>query len=435
MMNGMQTVATPPALEASAAAVPSLDNAWARAQFPALSLSHGEREVAFFDNPAGTQVPRAVIDGVAHYFARANANTHGAFLTSRRTDEMIARARDLAAAFLGARSGEEVAFGPNMTTLTFAFSRAFERRLGPGDEIIVSDLDHDANITPWVDLAARGVVVRRIPIQRERCTLDLSVLESLLSKKTRLVAVGLASNAVGTINDVARIARIAHAVGALVWVDAVHYAPHGPIDVQALDCDFLVCSAYKFFGPHLGILWGKAERLAEIVPAQVRPAPSTVPERFETGTKNHEGVAGLVETFGYLSELGVRAGARLELGHRAVLHAGMRAVRAYELELAEHLRAGLTGVRGLQLVGLAEREDLAWRVPTFAFTLEGRAPAEVSQRLAEQGIFTWSGNHYAITLMERLGLEQRGGVVRVGAVHYNTRAEVERLVTALAELR
>jgi cysteine desulfurase family protein (TIGR01976 family) len=413
-----------------------LDNAWVRRQFPSLALRVAEQSVAYFDNPAGTQVPERVIERMRDYFLQANANSHGEFLTSRRTDDMIVRGRELAAAFLGARSATEIAFGPNMTSLTFALSRARGRRWGAGDEVIVSDLDHDANIGPWLELAERGVVVRRIPLQPDTAQLDLDAYERLLSRKTRLVAVGVASNALGTINDVPRIARLARAAGARVWVDAVHYAPHGPIDVQALGADFLVCSAYKFFGPHLGILWGKGELLDDLRAYQIRPAPRTSPEKLETGTKNHEGIAGLVGTFEYLAQLGGASdpGALSAAEARPVLLRSLQAIRGYELELAAQLLAGLLAIPGLRLYGLSRSEQLPQRVPTFGFTVAGKEGSELARRLAALGIFAWSGHHYALTLMERLGLAERGGLVRVGAVHYNTPAEVDRLLGALREI-
>lgn len=365
------------------------------------------------------------------YFTYANANTHGEFATSRRTDTLIARARELCAAFVGAGTAAEIVFGPNMTTLTYALSRAIGRVLAAGDEVIVSDLDHDANVTPWLALAERGVRVHRIPVRIDNCTLDLDEYARLLSDRTRLVAVGYASNAVGTINDVARITDLAHARGAWVWVDAVHYAPHGPMDVAALGADFLVCSAYKFFGPHLGILWGREELLASLPADQVRPAPASAPEKFETGTKNHEGIAGLVGAFGYLAELGGGSGTSFLDAPRPVLLRTMSAIRSYEMSLATQLLEGLASVPRLRLYGLTQAADLARRLPTFAFTIDGVSSADVAFHLADRGIFAWSGNHYAITLMERLGLEESGGVVRVGAVHYNTPGEVGRLVDAL----
>ncbi len=416
-------------------ATAALDNTWARRQFPALGRREGGEAVVYFDNPAGTQIPRRVERHMREYFTYSNANTHGEFATSLRTDALIARARDLCAAFLGASSGSEIVLGPNMTTLAYSLSRAIGRVLSPGDEIIVSDLDHDANISPWLALAERGISVQRIPVRREDCTLDLERYAQLLSPRTKLVAVGYASNAVGTINDVARMTELAHAAGAWVWVDAVHYAPHGPIDVQALGVDFLVCSAYKFFGPHLGILWGRADLLEALPADQVRPAPKSGPEKFETGTKNHEGIAGLIGAFGYLAELGGGAGTAALDDPRAVLLRTMTAVRAYEVSLAGLMLDALRSVQGLSIVGLTEPADLARRVPTFAFTLDGMTSPDVSFHLAGRGIFTWAGNHYAQTLMESLGLEERGGVVRVGAVHYNTAGEVARLVEALGAIR
>ncbi len=421
---------------ATPVAPPALDNARARAEFPALGLQVRGQPVVFFDNPAGTQVPRGVIDAISGYLSDANANSHGDFLTSQRTDGVIQRARELTAAFLGAKSENEIAFGPNMTTLTYALSRAFGKLFNAGDEVIVSDLDHDANISPWLELAERGVVIRRIPLGMEEGCLDLEAFERLLNARTRLVAVGYASNALGTLNDVARITRLAHAAGAWVWVDAVHYAPHASIDVGALGIDFLVCSAYKFFGPHLGVFWGRSELLERLETSQVRPAPKSPPDRFETGTKNHEGLAGLSAALDYIAELGGLPAPKGTLPAtraplRGALERGMLAIRDYELGLSRSLLEGLQSVRGLRIYGSSQLGELGRRVPTFAFTLEGIENAEVSRRLGEQGIFTWAGHHYALTLMERLGLAERGGVVRVGAVHYNTEAEVQRLVEAL----
>jgi cysteine desulfurase family protein (TIGR01976 family) len=361
-----------------------------------------------------------------------SANTHGAFESSRRSDELIAEARRGMAALLGAESEHEIAFGPNMTTLTYALSRAIARRFVPGDEVIVSELDHDANVSPWLALEESGVVVRQIPMQVDDCTLDLAAYARLLSPKTRLVAVGYASNAVGTINDVERVVELAHRAGALVWVDAVHYAPHGLIDVTALGADFVVCSAYKFFGPHLGILWGKASVLDAVQAHQVRPAPQTSPEKFETGTKNHECIAGLLQTLDYLRELGRRAGAT-GTDARSELARAMQAIRDYENGLGAALLDGLSSVSGLRLYGIDDASRLHERVPTFAFTLDGVPSAEVSERLGDRGIYSWAGNYYALLVMQRLGLTN--GAVRVGAVHYNSLNEIDRLIEALKDLR
>jgi cysteine desulfurase family protein (TIGR01976 family) len=418
----------------------ALDVHWAREQFPSLGLRVGGVPVVYLDNPAGTQVPRHVEQAMLEYFRGANANTHGTFLTSQRTDAVVERARVLVAALLGADSGAEIAFGPNMTTLTHGVSRAIGKLLRAGDELIVSDLDHDANISPWLDLQERGVVVKRIPIHAATGTLDLDAFEQLLSDRTRLVAVGYASNALGTVNDVKRISQRAHAAGAWVWVDAVHLAPHRSIDVRALDVDFLVCSAYKFFGPHLGIFWGKPELLQALPAQRIRPAPSNVPDKFESGTKNHEGLAGLIGALEYLVALGSGPEHSTKLAPlvtaaeaRPHLVSAMSAIQAYEAQLSQQLLAGLSSIDAVESFGVTSPDALEQRVPTFAFRLRGRRNLDVAERLAERGIFVWAGHHYALTLMDRLGLGE-DGVVRVGAVHYNTPGEIERLLDALEQL-
>jgi cysteine desulfurase family protein (TIGR01976 family) len=416
-----------------------LDVAWARSQFPSLALQVNGRRALFFDNPAGTQVPRQVQIAVAEYFGSANANSHGSFLTSERTDAIIDRARLLSAALLGARSASEIVFGANMTSLALTASSAFRRVFRDGDEVIVSDLDHDANIGPWLELEAAGVAIRRIPVVRETGTLDLDAFERLLGKRTRLVAVGYASNALGTVNDIRRISELAHAAGAWVWVDAVHFAPHRPIDVQALDVDFLVCSAYKFFGPHVGILWGKRELLERLPSRRIRPAPSQLPDTFESGTKNHEGLAGLCGALEYIAALGTGSAAAPALvaptpgEARPALVAGMSAIAVHEAVLCEQLLSGLRAIPGLSLYGLSQPERLAERVPTFAFTLRRERNDVVARRLGERGIFVWAGHHYALTLMDRLGLGE-DGVVRVGAAHYNTAEDVAELLGAIDSL-
>ena len=412
--------------------MPTLDIAWARAQFPALAQVVNGHPAVFFDGPGGTQVPQRVIDALRDYLVRSNANTHGAFATSRRSDEIIAVAHAAVADLLGC-DADEVIFGPNMTTLTFALSRALGRELRTGDEVVVTRLDHDANVTPWVALAERGAVIRTVDIHVEDCTLDMADLRRQINERTRLVAVGYASNAVGSINDVAAIIRLAHGVGALAFIDAVHYAPHGSIDVRALDCDFLACSPYKFFGPHAGALYGKREHLVRLRPYKVRPAADQIPDRWETGTQNHEGLAGVAAAVDYLAELGRRA-RPAATSRRAALLAAYDAIRPYELGLVERLIAGLLEVPGLTFYGIRDPARFDRRVPTVAVRLAGHTPRQLAEFLAARGIFTWDGNYYALNLTERLGVELSGGMLRIGLAHYNTGQEVERLLAALNEL-
>lgn len=407
------------------------DLTWARAQFPALTQAINGQSAIFFDGPGGTQVPRQVIEAISDYLTRSNSNTHGAFVTSERTDQIIASAHASLADFLGCDE-DEVIVGPNMTSLTFALSRAIGRELQPGDEIVVTQLDHDANFTPWLSLEERGVVVRVVDIQVDDCTLDMDDLARKLNERTRLVAVGYASNAVGTINDVAEVVRLAHGVGALVFIDAVHYASHGLINVRELDCDFLACSPYKFFGPHSGVLYGKREHLTSLRPYKVRPAPDSLPDRWETGTQNHEALAGVTAAINYLAELGRRAGAPSE-SRRSQLQAALTAIRAYERQLCERLVAGLLSLPGLTFYGIRESDRFAWRTPTVSIRLADYSPRELAQKLAERGIFTWDGNHYALNLTTRLGVESSGGLLRIGLTHYNTAEEVEQLLESLKE--
>jgi cysteine desulfurase family protein (TIGR01976 family) len=404
-----------------------------RSRFPALSREIDGRIPVFFDGPGGSQVPASVIEAMSDYLVAANANAHGAFATSRRTDECIASARAAAADLLGC-GADEVVFGANMTTLTFAFSRAVGRELNPGDEIIVTRLDHDANVSPWLALAEeKDAVVRVADVRSDDCTLDMDDLKRLLNPKTRLVAIGNASNAVGTVNDVAAVVRLARAVGARVFVDAVHYAPHGPIDVHALDCDFLVCSAYKFYGPHVGILYAKRQHLIRLRPYKVRPAPEEGPSRWETGTLNHEGLAGFVATVDYLAELGRRVLPSAS-NRRAALAAAMEASREYERELGAQLITGLLKIPGLTLYGIADPARFAWRTPTVAIRLAGKSPTDLALKLAKRGIFTWHGNFYALGLSEKLKVETDGGFLRIGLLAYNTREEVKWLLLALQEI-
>ena len=412
--------------------MPDLDVTWVRAQFPALAQEVNGRTAIFFDGPGGTQVPQRVIDAMCDYLARSSANTHGAFATSRRSDEIIAGAHAAVADLLGC-AADEVVFGPNMTTLTFALSRAFGRDLKPGDEIVVTRLDHDANVAPWVALEERGAVIRFADINVEDCTLDMEGLKNLINARTRLIAVGYASNALGTINDVAEVVRLAHAVGALVFIDAVHYAPHGPIDVRALNCDFLVCSPYKFFGPHSGALYGRREHLARLRPYKVRPAPDEPPDRWETGTQNHEGLAGVAAAIDYLAELGWQATPAVAT-RRAALLAAFDVIRPYERSLAERLISGLLAIPGLTFYGLRDPARFACRVPTCAIRIAGCSPRQLAEFLGERGIFTWDGNYYALNLTERLGVESSGGMLRIGLAHYNTAEEVDYLLGALNEI-
>jgi len=418
-----------------------VDLAALRSHFSALRLTDpAGRPYVFFDGPGGTQVTDTVIAAMADYLTDANANRHGDFITSRRTEETIAHARQAAADLLNAPSPNEIVFGPNMTSLTFHLSQTIARELQPGDEVVVTHLDHDANIAPWMRLQERGVVVRWADFRPADCTLDLEGLHALLNERTRLVAVGYASNAVGTINDVARIAAWAHEVGAWAYVDAVHYAPHGPIDVQAVGCDFLVCSAYKFFGPHMGLLWGRGELLERMRPAKVRPAADDVPDRYETGTANHEALAGLTAAVEYLAEVGRRYGgpflphyAGFE-GRRLALKAGLAAIQQYERGLCWQMIAGLQQVSGLRIHGITDPARAGERAPTVSFTLAGRPAPEISRYLGDAGIFTWAGNFYALAVTERLGLEGQGGLLRVGLAHYNTAEEVGRLVETMGKL-
>ena len=408
-----------------------LDSAWVRAQFPSLKLQVNGQPAAFLDGPAGTQVPRQVIDAVQNYYLRSNANTCGAFVTSRSNDAMIAAARGAMADLFNCDK-DEVVFGQNMTTITFALARAIGRELEAGDEIVVTTLDHDANVAPWRALEEKGVVIRQVDIHVEDCTLDLEDLKRKITPKTKLVAVGYASNAVGTINPVAEITKLAHEAGALMFIDAVHYAPHGAIDVRALNCDFLACSPYKFFGPHMGTLYGKREHLVRFRPYKVRPAPDSLPDRWETGTQVQELIAGIGAAVDYLAELGRRCDPSVK-DRRSALLAAYRVTRQYETALVSRLIEGLLEIPGLRFFGIRDPKRFGERCSTLSVRLGNHTPTEVATFLGERGIFTWDGNYYALNLTERLGVEQTGGLLRIGLVHYNTADEVDRLLTALRE--
>jgi cysteine desulfurase family protein (TIGR01976 family) len=412
----------------------AFDLAWVRSQFPALELNVNGHPAAFLDGPAGTQVSQRVIDAVRDYYEQANANTCGAFLTSRRNDAMIASARKAMADFFNC-DADELFFGPNMTTLTFALARGVGRELERGDEIVVTTLDHDANVAPWRALEERGVTVRQVDIHEEDCTLDMEDLGRKITRRTKLVAVGYASNAVGTINPIEKIIAMAHDAGALAFIDAVHYAPHCPIDVRALDCDFLACSSYKFFGPHMGCIYGKRDHLLRFRPYKVRPATDALPDRWETGTQTQECIAGLAAAIDYLADLGRHMSpSGGNQSRRELLLEAYRGIRRQEIGLAARLIKGLMAIPGLRFFGISDPTRFANRVPTVAIRLANRTPLEIATFLGDRGIFTWDGNYYALNLTERLGVEKDGGLLRIGIVHYNSSDEVDRLLACLSEL-
>jgi len=409
-----------------------LDLTWSRAQFPALAQTVNGHPAVFLDGPGGTQVPQRVIDAISGYLHRNNANTGGAYATSRNTDATIAEARRAMADFFNC-DPDEVVFGPNMTTLTYAVSRSIGRELHPGDEILLTHLDHDANISPWRALEERGVTIRLAEINEEDCTLDMHDLTAKITERTKLVAVGYASNAVGTINHAEEVIRLAHKAGALAYIDAVHYAPHGPIDVRALDCDFLVCSTYKFFGPHMGVLYGKREHLRRLEPYKVRANTNAIPNRWEWGTLNHECIAGITACVDYLADLGRRVDPSAST-RRSALLAAYKAIRQHEHELMERLISGLLAIPGLKLYGIRDPQRFDRRCPTVAVRIKGSTPLQLARKLGERGFFTWDGNYYALNLTERLNVEKDGGFLRIGLAHYNTTEEVERFLAALREI-
>jgi cysteine desulfurase family protein (TIGR01976 family) len=401
-----------------------------RNQFPALA-----RPAVFFDNPGGTQIARASLERINHYLIENNANHGGLFATSQASDAVLDEAHRAMADFYNAASPDEIIFGANMTTLTLHISRSLARTWNAGDEIVVTRLDHDANVSPWI-LAARdrGVNVRWVDFDVEDGTLNLDELQKALERKPRLLAIGYASNALGTINPLEKILPLARQAGTLTYVDAVQYAAHGLIDVQQLDCDFLVSSSYKYFGPHAGILYGRRALLDELSAYKVRPATNQLPGKFETGTQNHEGIAGVLGAVEYFAWLGQEFGGAPAGTRRQALSQGMQVIHSHELQLSRSLLAALASVPGLRLYGPSDPQHLEQRVATFSFRLAGRQPQEVAQRLAEAGIYVWDGNYYAINVSERLGVEASGGMVRVGVVHYNTLEEVEFLRQALLKI-
>jgi cysteine desulfurase family protein (TIGR01976 family) len=399
-----------------------------RQQFPALHRLVGGRSPIFLDGPGGTQVPQRVIDAITGYLVTCNSNHGGPFTTSRESDAMLAGAHQAVADFVNASSPQEIVFGQNMTSLTLHFSRALGRTLKHGDAVVVTRLDHDANVRPWV-LAARdaGVEVRFVDIRLEDGSLDLEDLARQLQGRVRLLAVTCASNAIGTMPDIPSIVRQAHAAGALVYLDAVHYAPHALIDVQAWECDFLACSAYKFFGPHVGILWGRRSLLEALPAYKLKPTTEALPDRWMTGTQNHEGIAGVAAAIDYLASLGTGQ------TRRKKLVSAMTALRAYETSLVRKLLAGLADRPQFRVWGWKSENDLHRRAPTVSVTHARHDPETLARRLAEREIYTWPGNFYALELSERLGVESHGGFLRLGLVHYNTAEEVDRLLLALDE--
>ncbi len=408
-----------------------MDLSGVRAGFPSLAREMDGRPIVFVDAPGGSQVPAAVIEAMAGYLGRSNSNTHGAFATSQETDDVVAESHRAAADLLNA-DADEVVFGPNATTLLLAISRSIGRTLGPGDEVVVTRLDHDANVRPWV-LAAEdaGAQVRWVDLIEDDVTLDLGSFEAALSDRTKVVAFTLASNAVGTITPAAELTRLVHErTEAIVACDGVHLAQHRRIDVRAIGADLVACSPYKIFGPHLGILFGRRELLSRLMPYKVRPASDELPFAFETGTQNHEGMAGWIAAVGYLAGLAGAASDR----RAAVGEAFARAIVPWEAELARRFLEGVRRVPGVRLYGIADVDRIGERTPTFAVRVGDQHPAETAKALGERGVFVWDGNYYALEVMERLGLQETGGAVRIGFTHYNTPAEVDRVLEELAAL-
>jgi cysteine desulfurase family protein (TIGR01976 family) len=409
----------------------SLDIQAVRAQFPMVE------NAIYFDNPAGTQVPKIVIEAVSNYYQTMNANSGGAFATSQRTDAMVEGVREKMADFLNTPRADEIVFGPNSTTNNFGLSRAIGKTLSAGDEIVLTRMDHDANVAPWLAIAQDyGLVVKWVDIRTADCTLDMDSLEAALTDRTRVVATVHASNAVGTINPVAQIAQMAHAAGALYVVDAVQSAPHIPIDVQEIGCDFLLCSAYKFYGPHIGVMWGGYDLLANLPAYKVRPAKNVPPHRWETGTASFETIAGVGAAIDYFAGIGAQHGAPYAAqfagfsGRRLELKTAMAVLGDYERELVSHLIQVLQSFPDITIAGITDPARYHERVPTVVFTKKGHTPEAIAEHLAAQNIYVWDGNYYAVEIMNRLGNAEHG-MVRVGLAHYNTHDEIDRLGAAL----
>jgi cysteine desulfurase family protein (TIGR01976 family) len=418
----------------------TLDPTTIRKQFPSLER---QRPAIFFDNPGGTQIARQSLDRINRYLLECNANHEGMFETSRKSDEILHEAHAAMADFLNAASADEIVFGNNMTTLTLHMSRSLARNLNKGDEILVTRMDHDANISPWMLVAEdRGCNLTWVDFDVEDGTLKVDEFERALERKPKIAAFGYASNALGTINPVRNLTQMAKDAGALVYIDAVQYAPHGPIDVQDIGCDFLVCSSYKFFGPHAGALYGRADLLKELKAYKVRPASDEIPYKWETGTQNHEGIAGVLGALEYFEWLGGKFGeAQKQVwkdagfdGRRLLFKQVMTAIRAYEFELSRALIEAIQSVPGTHIYGVTDMRRLDERVPTVSFTLDGQHPNEIAAKLDREGIYVWDGHYYALAVVERLGLLDSGGMVRVGAAHYNTLDEVAEFKQALEKI-
>lgn len=405
-----------------------------RVQFPALARTHAGNSVVFLDGPAGTQVPQRVIQAVTRYFTECNANHGGLFATAMESDARVDEAHRTMAAMVGATDGDEIIFGANMTSLTFALSRALSKTWGPGDEVLVTRLDHDANVTPWI-LAARdaGATIKFVEIDRQTCTLDLEDFQAKLSSKTKMVAFGGASNAVGTLNPIRDLIQAAHRVGAKVFVDAVHFAAHRRMRVKDWGCDFLACSPYKFFGPHLGVLWGKRELLESLAPYKVRPATESLPGKWMTGTQSHESICGAAAAVDYLAAIGRDIAGVPQLELAAALDRAFEEIELYEELLADRFLSGLKELKAWKNWGLSHAGSRQDRVSTFSLTHQSLSPAAAAKALGEQGIFAWHGNYYALQLSEQLAREPEG-MLRIGWVHYNTVSEVDRVLKALAQL-
>ena len=405
-----------------------------RIQFPALAREHDGQPAIFLDGPAGTQVTQSVIDAISHYYCTCNANHGGQFATSRESDVLVQQAHQALADFVVADNWREIVFGANMTSLTFAFSRAVSQTWSAGDNIVVTRLDHDANVSTWA-LAARDqqVEVRYADIHKQDCTLDVDDLKSKIDERTRLVAVGFASNSSGSINPVKEITAYAKQFQTQVFIDAVHSAPHRLIDVAGIGCDFLACSTYKFFGPHIGVLWAKSEILENLEAYKVRPSSMDIPDKWMTGTQNFASLCGSRAAVDYIADLGRTLADDGSLSRREALQVAYAAITKYEDDLCTNMIAGLKSIEGLRIHGITEDERMQERVPTVSVTHPKLTAAELANQLGERGIYAWDGNYYALELTEQLGLEP-DGMVRLGLVHYNTQQEVDRLITALKEI-